>query len=104
MKAEAILRGGNDPNGQSAVSLVNEVYARATGKANHYANMRLEELVRERTRERAREGGRRSDWIRFGKWEDPWTFKTDSDPPHRIFPIPATELNINPNLVQNEGY
>lgn len=42
--------------------------------------------------------------IRFGKWEDSRTFKTNSDPSRRIFPIPATELNINPNLAQNEEY
>jgi hypothetical protein len=104
MKAEAILRGGTDPNGQTAEALVNEVYARATGKGNHYASIDLDALFRERTREMAREGWRRNDLIRFGKWEDSWTFKTDSDPTRRIFPIPATELNINPNLVQNEGY
>jgi len=51
----------------------------------------------------AREGWRRNDLIRFGKWEYSWTFKTNSDPTRRIFPIPTTELNINPNLVQNEG-
>src|SRR5690606_14309758 len=31
MKAEAILRGGSDPNGETALSLVNQVYERATG-------------------------------------------------------------------------
>jgi hypothetical protein len=104
MKAEAILRGGTDPNGETALSLVNQVYARATGVENNYTSIDLEELFRERTREMAREGWRRNDLIRFGKWEDSWTFKTNSDPLRRIFAIPATELNINPNLVQNQGY
>jgi hypothetical protein len=104
MKAEAILRGGTDPNGETVEALVNQVYARATGKENHYSSVDLEALFRKRTREMAREGWRRNDLIRFGKREDSWTFKTNNDPTRRIFPVPAAELNINPNLVQNDGY
>jgi hypothetical protein len=46
--------------------------------------------------------------IRFGKFEDPWTEKTDSNPFKRIFPIPQTALdgasNIPGYLEQNPGY
>jgi|GEM_PF-3570920 len=33
-----------------------------------------------------------------------WGFKTDSDPNHRIFPIPSTAILLNPTLKQNPGY
>jgi hypothetical protein len=48
---------------------------------------------------------RRTDKIRFGKYEDTWTEKTNIDPMKRIFPIPQTSIdgasNISGYLVQN---
>jgi hypothetical protein len=51
---------------------------------------------------------RRTDMIRFGKYEGTWTEKTDNNPQKRIFPIPQTAIdgasNIPNYLVQNPGY
>ncbi|SVB92432.1 uncharacterized protein METZ01_LOCUS245286 [marine metagenome] len=51
------------------------------------------------------EGFRRQDLIRHGKFLEAWTHKDASDGDHRVlFPIPQSQLDANPNLVQNSGY
>ena len=51
---------------------------------------------------------RRTDMIRFGKYEDAWTEKTDNDKLKRLFPIPQTAIDgaseIPGFLAQNQGY
>ena len=42
--------------------------------------------------------------IRFGKFEDAYGFKTNTDTYREIFPIPTTALATNPSLTQNTGY
>jgi hypothetical protein len=42
--------------------------------------------------------------IRFGKYEETWGFKTNSDVRRRLMPIPASAMVLNPKLVQNPGY
>jgi hypothetical protein len=46
--------------------------------------------------------------IRFGKYEDSWTEKNNSDRNKRVFPIPQTAIdgasNLTGYLVQNRGY
>jgi hypothetical protein len=42
--------------------------------------------------------------IRFGKFEDQWGFKTDTDNRKRLYPIPTTARQLNPLLEQNDGY
>ncbi len=65
-------------------------------------------LFRERGFELYWEGQRRSDQIRFGRYEDSWTEKTDTDPRMRLFPIPQSAIdgasNLPGFLEQNEGY
>jgi starch-binding outer membrane protein, SusD/RagB family len=102
MKAEAILRGGTDPNSQTAVQLVNLVRARAG--VNPLGSVTLDQLLDERGRELYWEGWRRQDLIRFGKFLGAWQEKPASDPKRLIFPIPARSLAANPNLTQNPGY
>ncbi len=102
MKAEALLRGGTDPGGQTAVQLVNLVRARAGVPA--LSSVTLDQLLDERGRELYWEGYRRMDLIRFGKYLEPYTEKPASDPKVLIFPIPARSLAANPNLAQNPGY
>jgi hypothetical protein len=101
-KAEAILRGATPTQGQTALSLVNLVRARA--KAAPLTSVTLTTLLEERGREFPMEGWRRNDLIRFGQYEKTYSIKTDTDPNHRIFPIPRAELQLNPKLVQNPGY
>ncbi|MEN6455888.1 MAG: RagB/SusD family nutrient uptake outer membrane protein, partial [Prolixibacteraceae bacterium] len=102
MKAEAILRGASPTMGHTALSLVNMVRTRA--KASQFTSIDLNGLIDERARELCFEGWRRNDLIRFGKWEDQWGVKTDTDVRHRLLPIPQTELDTNPLLTQNPGY
>ncbi|GAA0553320.1 RagB/SusD family nutrient uptake outer membrane protein [Chitinophaga japonensis] len=106
MKAEAILRGTAPTavNGelQTADVLVNKIRERA--HAPLVSNITLDELLEERARELAWEAWRRNDLVRFGRFEDAWGFKTDSDPDKRLYPIPASERALNPNLEQNPGY
>jgi hypothetical protein len=100
MKAEAILRGGTDP--QTPLQLVNLVRARSGATA--LGSVTLDALLDERGRELYWEGYRRMDLIRFGKYLQAWQEKATSDPKVLIFPIPARSLAANPNLVQNPGY
>ncbi len=50
------------------------------------------------------EGHRRHDQIRLGKFTAGWGHKEPSEDFRKVFPIPQTALDVNPNLVQNEGY
>ncbi len=103
MKAEALLRGGSPTLGHSATSLVNELRVLRT-TAETWSSVDLEMLFGERSREFVNENWRRNDMIRFGKFEDSWGYKTDSDPNKRLFPIPTQVLQLNPGLTQNPGY
>lgn len=102
MKAEAILRGGNDPEGQSALDIVNELRSvRGTGPC---ANLDLTELLKERSRELYWEGWRRNDQIRFSSYLNAFQEKPASAERFLLFPIPPDALSTNPNLQQNPGY
>lgn len=101
MQAEALLRQGG--SSADALELVNKVRVRA--KAPILNSVTLEDIFVERGRELAWEGWRRNDLIRYGKYENAWQFKKGNEGVYRrIFPIPATELVLNPKLVQNPGY
>ncbi|MFC0772356.1 RagB/SusD family nutrient uptake outer membrane protein [Terrimonas alba] len=108
MRAEAKLRKSNDVAG--ALADVNIVRAARTARiiAPPLADMSLDILFRERGFEFYWEHQRRTDMIRFGKYEGTWTEKNNSDPKKRIFPIPQTAIdgasNLPGYLVQNEGY
>lgn len=103
MKAEAIARGGTPTMSQTALSLVNEVRAvRSTSPA--WGSVTLQQIYEERSREFVGENWHRNDMIRFGKYEDAWGYKTDTDPNHRLFPIPTSAIQLNPLLEQNDGY
>jgi len=108
MKAELLLRLGRDKT--TAVELMNEIRERAfpnsPDKLFTAETLTLEELYTERGRELIWEMHRRTDMIRFGKFEDPMLFKpsTVGNEFRRIFPIPTSVLATNPNLKQNPGY
>lgn len=108
MRAEAKLRRSNDV--ASALADVNTVRAARTYStpAPALSAMSLDILYRERGFEFYWEMQRRTDMIRFGKYEDKWTEKTSTDRNKRIFPIPQTAIdgasNIPGYLVQNAGY
>lgn len=68
----------------------------------------LEIMFRERGFELYWEGHRRNDQIRFGKYEDTWTEKSDNNVNKRLFPIPQSAIdgasNLEGFLEQNIGY
>lgn len=99
IKAEAMFRMGMTGG---ALDLVNEVRARAG--ADELTALTEDDLLAERGREMFAEGWRRSDLIRFGKFNDPWWSKPASAPFRNLFPIPKAILDGNPDLSQNDGY
>ncbi len=108
MRAEAKLRKSNDAAG--ALADVNFVRAArsATTPPPALTSMTLDLLFRERGFEFYWESLRRTDMIRFGKYEGTWTEKTNSDKLKRLFPIPQTAIdgasNLPGYLVQNQSY
>jgi len=109
MRAEAKLREGD---AAGALTDVNTVRASRTARPavtpQPLTSMTLDILLRERGFEFYWEHQRRTDMIRFGKYEGTWTEKTDSNVKMRLFPIPQTAIDgasNNPGyLVQNDGY
>ncbi|ADB36096.1 RagB/SusD domain protein [Spirosoma linguale DSM 74] len=108
MRAEAKLRKSNDA--ASALADVNLVRAARTAAkpAPALTAMNLDLLLRERGFELYWEMVRRTDLIRFGKYEGTWTEKTNTDKFKRVFPIPQTAIdgasNLPGYLKQNESY
>lgn len=108
MRAEAKLRKSNDAAG--ALADVNTIRAARTARTPPppLATMNLDLLFRERGFELYWEHQRRTDMIRFGKYEGTWTEKSNTDKNKRLFPIPQNAINGASNipgyLVQNAGY
>jgi len=108
MRAEAKLRkGGGDAEALADVNTVRAART-ATTPAAPLVTMSLDILFRERGFEFYWEHQRRTDMIRFGKYEGTWTEKTNTDPQKRIFPIPQTAIdgasNLPGYLTQNPSY
>ena len=117
--AEAVLRGGTG-DATLALSYINKIRGRA------YANdpsssvgnisqsqLNLDFIIDERARELYWEGFRRTDLIRFNRFVEssylwPWKGGVSSGtgvPAFRkLFPLPSSDVNANPNLKQNPGY
>jgi starch-binding outer membrane protein, SusD/RagB family len=115
MYAEAVLRGGGGDPAQ-ALAYVNALRQRAYG--NTSADITAPELtlpfiLDERGRELLWEAHRRTDLVRYGLFTGGayiWSWKggvaagTATDSFRDLYPLPASELTTNPNLVQNPGY
>lgn len=110
MKAEAVLRGAANATRADALDAVNQVRDRAFNndvtKRFTSGTLTLAALYDERGRELSWEMSRRTDMIRFGKWEDAQLFKAANpgEAYRRIFPIPSTAIASNPKLHQNPNY
>jgi len=113
MKAEAILRGGGGGTQAEVDALVNQVRNRA-GLAN-ISNVTLDMLLTERRHEFVAEGKRWHDLVRTGKVLTVMAaWKATDDVANKmavptandiIYPIPQTQLSVNPGLyTQNAGY
>ena len=120
MYAESVARGGEGGDITTAVGYVNELRDRAYGstahtpidaawlKANNYRN-----ILDERGRELYWEGLRRTDLIRFGMFtSDSYTWPAKGgiiagvgvNEKYNVFPIPVSDISVNDQLEQNEGY
>jgi hypothetical protein len=107
MKAEAILRGSTKGTMADAVDLVNQIRDRAYNNdpEKRFSTLTLMDIYHERGREFVIEMVRRQDMIRFGTFDDPMLFKGQTNLAiEKLFPIPATAIASNSNLVQNPGY
>ena len=104
MKAEALLRGGSAVgNTETPLTIVNSI--RALRGATPLTAVTLNVLLAERGRELYLEGHRRTDMIRFGRFNAPVEERPNASEGYKaVYPIPTTALASNPNLKQNVGY
>ncbi len=122
--AEAVLRGGQQYEGLSPLSLVNELRDRAYGQNNSsgditQSDLTLEFLLDERLRELYHEAHRRTDLVRYEvvgpsggsgfASEGTWAWKGrvqqgETTPGCKVvYPIPQDQVDANPKLQQNQG-
>lgn len=111
--AEAVTRGGATINGYTALEAINTLRTRA-GKTTPLSSLTLQNIIDEWAREFFFEGRRRMDLIRFNQfggvtnynwdWKNGVDAGENFDDHYNIFPIPATDINANSNLIQNPEY
>ena len=113
--AEATLRGGGGDPAQ-ALAYVNALRERAYGNTSAditAGELTLPFLLDERGRELLWEAHRRTDLIRYQlftggtyvwQWKGGAPAGTATETFRDLYPLPASELTANPNLVQNPGY
>ena len=111
MLAESAYRNGDQG---TALNYLNMLRERAYGNSNNnMSSINLDDILDERSRELAWEGSRRTDLIRFGKFTSGdyvWPFKggdvsgVGTSSHLELYPIPTSDLILNPNLTQNPGY
>jgi len=108
-RAEAKMRMGDAAGALADINMLRTSRnARPDQTPAALTDLDLERLYDERGFELYWEGHRRSDQIRFGKFEDSWTEKTSSAAEKRLFPIPQSAIdgasNLDGFLNQNAGY
>lgn len=113
MYAESVLRGGSGGNLTQALNFVNFIRGRSGAASIISSDLTLNYIFEERTRELYWECHRRTDLIRFSKFSGPdylWQWKGGSingvstNSSTNLFPIPASVLTENSNMIQNLGY
>ncbi|GAA4380190.1 RagB/SusD family nutrient uptake outer membrane protein [Hymenobacter koreensis] len=117
--SEAVARGGTGDRAL-ALSYINQIRRRGFGlpigtpsSAADVATLSADFILDERARELHWEGFRRTDLIRYGRFVEgtylwPWKGGTRNgrgvESFRVLYPIPASDLAVNPNLRQNTGY
>lgn len=108
IRAEARIRQGKDKEGLEDINRL-----RARADVNQYdietVSDPLSVTLKERNLELFSEGHRWFDLIRFGKIDEVMTIVTPTkggtwSTHAKLYPIPETERNNNPNLTQNDDY
>ncbi|SHG98793.1 RagB/SusD family nutrient uptake outer membrane protein [Winogradskyella jejuensis] len=111
--AELALRGAANTTMADALSYVNQVRTRSFADPIGMGELTLDLIIDERGRELNLEGHRRSDLIRFnmftgGSYLWPWKGGSPNgtaiSDDYKLFPIPVTAIQSNPNLTQNPGF
>jgi starch-binding outer membrane protein, SusD/RagB family len=112
--AEAAVRGAADR--AQALAYVNALRERAYGNSSADItdpDLTPQFILDERGRELLWEAHRRTDLVRFGlftggdyvwQWKGGAAAGTATESFRNLYPLPASELAANPNLVQNPGY
>ncbi|MBI2730801.1 MAG: RagB/SusD family nutrient uptake outer membrane protein [Sphingobacteriales bacterium] len=110
--AEAFLNSGGG-DAATALSYINELRTRASAATITSGQLTKDFILDERGRELYWEGFRRTDLIRYKKFVEssylwPWKGGVASgrgvESFRTIYPIPASDVSSNTNLVQNTGY
>jgi hypothetical protein len=97
------------------LAFVNALRQRAYGNTSAditAPELTLQFVLDERSRELLWEAHRRTDLVRYGQFtgDTLWEWKggvatgTATESFRDLYPLPASELTTNPNLVQNTGY
>ena len=110
MRSEALAMVASAPT-QEAVDLLNEIRTRAqvpTYQLSDFADLDafIDAVLQERNWEFVTEGHRRRDLIRQERYisNAQARGKTNAAAHHVRFPIPLSEMDSNPLMVQNDGY
>lgn len=102
-RAEANFMKGGTPIGADPLDDINVIRERAD--IDPLTDVDLDDIKNERYLELCFEGHRLHD---LKRWEestfDPAATEVPFDSPRLVFPIPQREMDVNPNLVQNDGY
>ncbi len=113
MYAECAVRNAAGTNMNTAVAYVNAVRKRSNASEITQNDLTEQFIIDERGRELNFEGHRRTDLIRFGLFTGSsylWPWKggvkdgTSIPATYKLYPIPSSALQANPNLTQNPGY
>lgn len=114
--AEAVLRGGTTGDAATALTYINLIRRRAYGNTSgDITSVQLNQgfVLDERARELYWETSRRTDLIRYGLFTTNgylWQWKGGVSAGQAVadfrnlYPLPASDVVANPNLVQNTGY
>jgi hypothetical protein len=114
--AEAVLRGGSGGDAGTALNYINLLRQRAYGNASGNitaGQLNLQFILDERAKELHWEAVRRTDLIRYGQFTEGtylWAWKGNTmngqvvGSHRKLYPVPASDIIANPNLVQNPGY
>ena len=99
-EARARQNGWNDAGALADVNLI-----RNRAGVSAFSTMDPDTFLAERGREMFQESSRRTDLIRFGKYDDAWWEKPVSEDYKSVFPIPFEQIQASGGtLTQNPGY
>lgn len=103
-RAEAKFRSGDVGGALIDINTLRTARRQGGLVPANLGSVSLQDILDERGFEFYWEYHRRTDQIRFGKWEDAWESKSSADPAKRLYPIPTQVVAFNPGIDQNPGY